>query len=267
MGAEFKMNTYIDSKTLENDIPNNFDAVVIAIGIIDNIDIENLTIKNTKSGIVVDAVALTSSKSGFFAGGNAIRNQRMAVRAVGHGKTIAHSVHQYLSGKTPVGIPKKFNSKFSKLFDSELAEYMKEADKDKRVATNDNFRAGFSVEEAILEAKRCMHCDCRKLDNCKLRDYSDEYKASQNTYKQSTRKQLVKYVNHEKIIYEPEKCIKCGICVRITEKHGEKFGLTYIGRGFDIQINAPLSETLNNALDKTAIECAEKCPTGALAIK
>jgi NADH dehydrogenase/NADH:ubiquinone oxidoreductase subunit G len=66
------------------------------------------------------------------------------------------------------------------------------------------------------------------------------------------------------IVYEPEKCIKCGICVRLTEKYREKFGLTYIGRGFDIRVGIPFNETLDAALTDTAALVAERCPTGAL---
>jgi NADH dehydrogenase/NADH:ubiquinone oxidoreductase subunit G len=72
---------------------------------------------------------------------------------------------------------------------------------------------------------------------------------------------------HEHVIYEPAKCIKCGICVRLTEKYREKYGMTYIGRGFDVQIGIPFNEKLGKELGHFAEEVALACPTGALAKK
>ncbi|MCP4723923.1 MAG: hypothetical protein GY863_02745, partial [bacterium] len=50
-----------------------------------------------------------------------------------------------------------------------------------------------------------------------------------------------------------------------TKKAGEEFGLTFINRGFDLQIAVPFNESLNNGLQKAAMECVEACPTAALA--
>ena len=69
------------------------------------------------------------------------------------------------------------------------------------------------------------------------------------------------------MIYEPSKCIKCGICVRITEKYREDFGMTFIGRGFDVEVGIPFSEPLRIGLSKVALEVAEACPTGAISKK
>ena len=69
------------------------------------------------------------------------------------------------------------------------------------------------------------------------------------------------------MIYEPGKCIKCGLCVRITEEAGERLGLTFLGRGFDVRVDVPFNESLEEALEKVAEQCVEACPTGALAFK
>ncbi|HPB05361.1 MAG TPA: ferredoxin, partial [Prolixibacteraceae bacterium] len=107
---------------------------------------------------------------------------------------------------------------------------------------------------------------CRKSTNCKLRDYSDRYKAFQKRFSYEERKPVRKQC-HESIVYEREKCIKCGICVRITAKHQEKYGFTFIGRGFDVEIGVPFSESINEGLRNIALKVADACPTGALARK
>ena len=67
------------------------------------------------------------------------------------------------------------------------------------------------------------------------------------------------------MIYEPGKCIKCGLCIQITKKGGEEFGLTFVNRGFDVRVEPPFNESLDMALKKVAKACVEACPTAALA--
>ncbi|HKK82312.1 MAG TPA: hypothetical protein VJ909_08685, partial [Prolixibacteraceae bacterium] len=97
--------------------------------------------------------------------------------------------------------------------------------------------------------------------------YSDEYKAVQKHFAFDKRKPVRKFFNHGTIVYEPGKCIKCGLCVRLTAKHSEKYGFTFIGRGFDVEIGIPFNEDLSKGLEIIAEKVAEACPTGALAKK
>jgi NADH dehydrogenase/NADH:ubiquinone oxidoreductase subunit G len=120
------------------------------------------------------------------------------------------------------------------------------------------------LKDPVSAASRCMHCDCRKSQNCRLRDYSDQYSVVQRRYDGENRKHLVRDVN-ENVVYEPEKCIKCGICVRITSENKDELGLTFIGRGFNVHVGPPLNAELSEALNKTAEACISNCPTGALA--
>ena len=142
---------------------------------------------------------------------------------------------------------------------------MLEADDSPRIETEEN--EGFTLEQVKKEAARCMHCDCRKRNNCKLRTYSDQYVAAQKRYFPKERSPVRKIFKNKPVVYEPEKCIKCGICVKITSLHKEELGLTYIGKGFDVEVSVPFDNMQVNALEKTAKLCAEKCPTGALALR
>ena len=99
-----------------------------------------------------------------------------------------------------------------------------------------------------------------------FRDDSEEYNAEQKRFSYESRKPVRKQF-HETIVYEPEKCIKCGICVRLTARHQEKYGFTYIGRGFDVEIGVPFNEDFNEGLKLIAEKVADECPTGALGRK
>jgi len=191
----------------------------------------------------------------------------MAIRASAQGKDAAVSADQHLQGIIPRKTERKFNSRFDKLSEPEFGEYLKESTKNDRFQPSAGMLAGFNREEAIAEAERCMHCDCRKLDNCKLRNYTDEYKADRKKYAMGERKSLVKYFEHELLVYEPEKCIRCGLCIDITVKNKEITGLTFMGRGFDVRMRVPFNSPLSAGLTHTAVECVESCPTGALSFK
>ena len=112
-----------------------------------------------------------------------------------------------------------------------------------------------------------MHCDCRSKNDCLLRNYSDQHNAVQKRFFPKERAPIRKIFRNKPVVYEPEKCIKCGICVMITEMEKDQLGLTYIGKGFDVEVAVPFDNETVHALEKTAVLCAEKCPTGALALK
>ena len=264
-GVEFKGGKEINAEVFEM-LKNDFDAVVLATGTVSD-NSEKFGLNATPKGIIADKDSYQTSDEKVFAIGNVLRSSRLAVRSVGQGKEVAFSVLQYFSGQEPKGEPRLFNSRFGRLVAAEFSEYLKESVNEKRTFPEKGGYAGFSKEEAIAEAKRCLHCDCRAIDDCKLRSYSDQYQADQKRFKTSERRNITKMMNHRSVVYEPQKCIKCGICIRLTEKYSEKFGFTYIGRGFDVEIGVPFNEELELGLTATAEKVAKGCPTGAISLK
>jgi hypothetical protein len=166
---------------------------------------------------------------------------KLAVKAVANGKAAAHS----LNGTE---LKNRFDSKIGKLRDSELQELVKNCPADGKT-----------------EAARCLHCDCRKPESCKLRRYAEQYGADQREFPADERKHVQLIGHNEAVVFESGKCIKCGLCVRITKRAGEKLGLAFTGRGFNTQITVPFGESLPNGLRIAAEECVAACPTGALA--
>ncbi len=69
------------------------------------------------------------------------------------------------------------------------------------------------------------------------------------------------------VIFEPGKCIRCGLCVEIARKYNEEIGLTFIGRGFDMKIQVPLGRSLDEGIKESAAECIAACPTAAIAYR
>lgn len=253
LGAEFRMKTRIGDNISLADLQKDFDAVLVASG--DNSLVENLNI---------DRHTLHSDSRGIFVGGNATgHHSKLSVRSIRDGRTAATSISQFVSGLPIIGHWKPFNVSIGRLAEGEIETFLTEANKSGRIAPAGE---GFTDEEANLESKRCLHCDCRKADNCKLRDYSSLYNANPNIYK-AERRLFEQHIQHPDIIYEPGKCIKCGLCIQVTDRYSEPLGLTFIGRGFDVKIGVPFNRTILEGLEKAAKECVETCPTGALAFR
>ncbi len=248
MGAEFRMSVDVTAEMFEREIYGNFDAVILASG--------------SENKFTFD-----TNRAGLFACGSIVRDQQMAVRSAAQGRMAAMEAEIFMQTHKPKRLPPGFNSAFGPLRQEELGEYLKESIPGPRKEPAAGYTGGFTPAEAILEAQRCMHCDCRKPVTCKLRIYADEYHAKRKRFAGGARKQLTKEFNHDLVVYEPEKCIRCGLCVEITQREGEGLGLAYIGRGFDVRIAVPFSGTMKEALLKTALACVEACPTGALAEK
>jgi len=266
-GANFKMGVTVSPEMLRNEILHSFDAVVFSTGEIAKSNLNSFGFQLSKTGLLVDEDNFVLENK-IFACGSAIHPLKMAVKAVAQGKEAAFSVNKFLVGEPVSNRYDQFNSKFGLLQKSEIAEYLLESENKNDVVNPKEGRlAGFSIEEAVLEAKRCMHCDCRKPESCKLRLYADEYNVDRKKYSLGERKTLKKYLQHDLVVYEPEKCIRCGLCIEITSKNRELTGLTYIGRGFDVKIDIPFSRELSQALVKSAKECVDACPTGAIALK
>jgi NADPH-dependent glutamate synthase beta subunit-like oxidoreductase len=266
-GGEFKLDFTVTPNIFTNEIRTNHGAVVIATGEIGKSNTLEFGLKTDAKGIVVDDNYL-ADKSGIFACGSSVRTLKMAVKVVAQGKEAAFAVNSFLGGKQVTNRYDRFNSKFGLLLETEIEHYLNEAEnKGNEVKPGAGILSGFSADEAIAEAKRCMHCDCRKPNTCKLRNYADDYKADRKKYALGSRSALKKYLQHNEVVYEPEKCIRCGLCIEIATKHKEQIGLTYIGRGFDVRVQIPFGKELSEALTRTAQECANACPTGAIALK
>lgn len=266
LGARFYNGAELGEDIQWDELKKEYDAVVMAIGTIDEPGLfENSGIELSDRGIVIDKRTFETTVPGIFAGGNAVAGEsKMAVRSCAHGKGIAYSVNRFLADEPVTGLPGRFNSRMGKPLECEVEELGKNAGKHPRIIPGDGFSRGYTEPEAISESSRCFDCGCGKPDSCKLRLYAEEYDAEQRRFKLDERKKFERVIQHEAAVYEPGKCIKCGICVRITKDAGETFGMTFVNRGIDARVEPPFNEPLSEALKETAVKCIDACPTGAL---
>jgi len=257
LGITFELNRALGRDFDLQALRAEFDAVVLATGSFESGLYSGTALESTPRGLKVDRSTLATNLDGVFAGGNLVSESRMSVRAVGAGKTMALSIDQYLKGGPVIGRQLRFNSRMGRPRAGEAQQLLQEAKTIPRIEAED----GFSDEQAASEAGRCLHCDCRALHYCRLRAYADEYGADGRAFRMKSRPAFERQIRPEGIVLEPGKCIKCGLCVQIADRLGEKFGFTFINRGYSARILVPF----DGSLEKSARECAEACPTGAIA--
>jgi len=250
MGGVFVMNTPVTREFWNRTVLHGYDAVILATGFREEHPLDGF-----------------GMEQGVFRCGSVVSEQLLSVRSVAQGKQAAVDTDAFLNHKKNNRKTIRFNSFIGPLKEPELTEYLKESIPDRRIHPVKEYTDGFSAEEAINEAMRCMHCDCRKQDSCKLRQYADEYGADRKRFAATERNLVVKNLQHNRVVYEPEKCIRCGLCVEITQREQETLGLAFAGRGFDVRIKVPFNGTMEEGLKKTATACVGACPTGALAFR
>lgn len=264
LGVKFRCGTRIGDKISLEDLRNDFDAVFVGVGTLEPEGVEALGLKPGRNGIAVESGTYQTNMPGVFAGGDAVHKRKLTVRAVADGKEAAASIGQYLSGRTVIGPARPFNTRIGKIRDDEKDVFAACGSAEPRVSPAVD-GDGFGDEQARVEAGRCLHCDCRKVDNCRLRERSDDYGARPGRYK-GDRRSFTQQLQHPEVIYEPGKCIDCGLCIQIAAGAGEKLGLAFVGRGFNVRVAVPFDYSMAQALEHAAAKCVAACPTGALAL-
>ncbi|MBN1465279.1 (2Fe-2S)-binding protein, partial [candidate division KSB1 bacterium] len=89
LGIELKMQQELGRQFQLDDLRSEFDAVVLTTGDIDTAYYRDTQLQHTSRGLKIDRQTLVTALSGVFAGGSLVSPSQMAVRAVGHGRTIA----------------------------------------------------------------------------------------------------------------------------------------------------------------------------------
>ncbi|OPZ30505.1 MAG: Glutamate synthase (NADPH) small chain [Lentisphaerae bacterium ADurb.BinA184] len=265
LGCEVRTRTRLGREVSLDGLAAEFDAVVVATGQPGEGDAAAFGLAATEGGrLARDRGTLSSARAGVFIAGAAGGSCRMAVQAVAEGRRAALAADGWLrTGQAGVA-PTGFDSRLGHIEGEELAALLAEADGRGRV-TPATPAGGYTEAEAAAESARCLRCDCRKPHTCRLRAYAAEYGARQAQYHAAERRRVERILDDPRLVYEPGKCIACGLCVRITQRAGERLGLGFAGRGFATKVTVPFGEPLSAGLEKCAAACVEACPTGALA--
>jgi ferredoxin len=256
MGLEFRPNTRLGRDVSLAELRRDFDVVVLAVGSLQKTDPAALGVEATERMIRIDAASFQTSMPGVFAGGTAVRSGYDPSRSVGDGRILAECVDHHFAGKPMQMVRQPFTSTIPKLSVEEYQELSKGSN------------AALSIRELITEAEqaagRCCHCDCRSASNCKLHHFGELYGADPKAFAGEHRRRFEFIRQPGGVLFEPGKCISCGICVELANQAQGPLGLTFIGRGFDVRIAVPLNRSLEEGLERVGEQCVKHCPTSAL---
>lgn len=265
-GIELRGGIRIGREMQLSELTARFDATLLAPGEVDEAAADELGVEHHGRGLAADRSTHESSLAGVFVAGSARSPSKLAVRAVGDGREAALEIDRYLRGEAIAPAARPFNVPLGRIDETEAARMAEAASDRPRTTPSRGDYLGFNDEEAVREALRCMHCDCRALHSCRLRAVAAEHGADTRAFP-AERRRFSRDATHPAIIFEPGKCIACGLCVEIARGYEEELGLTFVGRGFNVRTTVPFGASLEEGLQRAAEECARICPTGAIVLR
>ena len=150
------------------------DSLILALGQEADTDflkhIEGITFKEDGTTVEVNPAMMTGYP-GIFAGGDMVPSERTVTIATGHGKKAARNIDAWLRNSTyekPTNNPLVTIEKLQIWFKTNAeAKAQQHLEIEKAVETFDEIVAGYTTEEAVYEAQRCLSCgNCFECDSC-----------------------------------------------------------------------------------------------------
>ena len=214
-----------------------------------------------------------------FGGGDCVIGAATAVEAIAAGRKAAYSIDQYLTTGEINPYTKEFilskgnleeiPDNFFNVYEKLPRVKMPTVKVEQRIHDFREIELGLTEEQALKEAARCLECGCSEAFSCKLRNHSKEYNVKHDDFEGAVN-HFPDFNNitakHPVILREPNKCIKCGICVRYCDEIKGLGVFGFVKRGFETEITPYFYHELAETSCDFCGGCADACPTGALSI-
>ncbi len=248
----------------------DIDTMIIAIGqAVDPSGLDGLMLTK-KKGIVGDESTFMTNVEGIFVGGDCYNDKiTIAVEAIGHAKKMTDIVDAYLAGEK-IRFVKPYGVERTDLTEDDFEDRERKCrpkmDHLHAEERKDNFKEvvfGYDEEAAIAEAMRCLECGCHDYHECKLVEFANEYDVKPERMAGDIN--TTEYEDdHPFIKRDPNKCIVCGLCVRVCDEVMGIGALGLVNRGFDVVVKPTLERPLAESGCVSCGQCVSVCPTGAL---
>ncbi len=256
----------IEGKTETIDI----DTMILAIGQAVDASVFDVD-KTRKNAIAYDPDTFMTSIPGVFAGGDCGNDKiSIAVEAIADARKAADVIDSYLNGET-IKYEKPFYVERDDVDETTFEDREKlcreKADQLNAEQRKDNFSevvfGGLTEEQAVAEASRCLECGCHDFYECKLIELANQYGVKSDRF--CGDKLLTEFEDdHPFIVRDPNKCILCGLCVRVCDEVMGVGALGLVNRGFDTVVMPNMGKKLAESGCESCGQCVAVCPVGAL---
>ena len=227
--------------------------------------------KTRKNAIAYDPETFMTSMPGVFAGGDCGNDKiSIAVEAIADARKASDVIDAYLAGE---------EVKYEKPYVVERDDITEKTFEDRErlcrqtlpqlspEERKDNFSevipCAFTEEQAMAEASRCLECGCHDYFECKLIDFANQYDVKPERF--AGDKNTIEFEDdHPFIVRDPNKCILCGLCVRVCDEVVGVGALGLVHRGFDTVVKPNMEKPLAESGCISCGQCVSVCPTGAL---
>ena len=245
----------------------DIDAVVAAIGqktVPDGLE----GIEFSKQRTIITDKKYQTKIPGVFAVGDAVNDgASIAIAAIGAAKVAAEAMDKYMHGeevvtKEPVLVHRTVTKDDVAEEEKVARARMPHLTPTERKSNFNEVNHGFNEDVAQKEAARCLECGCQDYFDCKLIKYSDECSADPQKFDGAKHKRG-QDTRHE-IVLNPDKCVLCGLCMRVCEEVEDISAFGLVGRGFDTVMLPAMGRSLTNAGCNNCGKCVEVCPTGSI---
>ncbi|MGB9715165.1 MAG: NAD(P)-binding protein [Thermodesulfovibrionales bacterium] len=237
------------------------DTVILAIGYVPDGDVlknTGISLNKNNTIVVLDDSGMTNIK-GVFAGGDVVSGPSSVVKAIASGRRVAYAIHCYLrkfQTKEVEGLPVlgPLNEGVISLINKSRRQVMPTVPVSERIHNFNEVELGFTKEQAIAEAQRCLNCgagafvseECASCLNCvRICPYG------------------IPAPRGDKVEIDISQCQACGICA--SECPASAITLNFENRKDDIDVIQSIMERAKqgkNEFSIIAFYCRYKIPSG-----
>ncbi|NLF13052.1 MAG: FAD-dependent oxidoreductase [Anaerolineaceae bacterium] len=207
LGVRVRHRTAVGADLPLEQLRAEFDAVYVAVGATAE---EGLGLPLDEAGrIEVDPLTYATGQDGVFAGGSLLRDPGAysPIMSISDGRRGATSIDRYLQGASLTATRQNEGSYPSRLYTNIAGVESRAA-----VPMSDP-GAGYSHDEAVLEAQRCLLCEC--LECVKVCEYLAHYRSHPKRYVREIYNNLSIVAGQRHSNQFINSCSLCGLCATV----------------------------------------------------
>ncbi len=207
VGVEIRLGVWVGKDLSLSAVREQFDAVYLALGCAP-LDTFGLVVDERKL-IAVSPITFATSEEGVFAGGGMCHDPQALshIQSISDGRRAAISIDRYLQ-RVSLSASRAGEGPFpTRLFTStEGVEHLP-------AVTPASGHGGYSPEEAVREAARCIQCQC--LECVKVCEYLDIFGSYPKKYIRQIYNNLSIVMGHRNANKLINSCSVCGLCSEV----------------------------------------------------